>query len=245
MTMDADVRLAIFSKEQFFWPTLSRTKSSTKSAQIDSQKIGVLPLQISNYSETISCDSCHRLSANGMEFYFENYLKDKLANRFKNTTVELIAPHFYLVENQKINLMNYLGSLQYPWQEWFGTDGDSLENPSVIFREKDRWLSPVVKKKIDTLGGLLNYEYLLIPTAIEIHVAPIMSNVHTGYLQWKFALVFWNVRQGRPEWALKYSGKSGLVDLDQSLDSHLDKALGAAWDGLPRQLKQIWTAEPR
>lgn len=241
LSLDSEVRLAIFSRGQFFWPSLSATVPTKD----DSIKIGVLPIQIQKYSESIPCDSCHRLSANGMEFYFENYLKDKLADRFKSVKVELIAPHFNLVENRKIDLLKYLTRLNFPWPVWFGTEGDSLERPPVIFRERDRWLSSGVKKQIDSLGGLLNQEYLLIPTQIQIHVLPVMSNGHTGILEWKFSLVFWNVGEGRPEWALKYSGKSSLGDLDQSLDSHLDKALGAAWDGVPKQLEQIWKAEPR
>ena len=241
------IRKAIFSDRQFFWPDLqapekpsSGDRAPLPASGLQSARLGVLPIRIRDYRETIPCDSCHRLSANGMEFYLENYLKDKLAGRFPKAKVELIAPHFQLIENQKLDLLAYLDSLSLPWGQWFPDSGETL-----VYRPRDRMVSPADRKRLDRLGGLLNQDYLLFPMKIDIHVTPFMSNGHTGGLAWEFGLVFWNVAKGRPEWAFLYAGKAAMMDLDKSLDTHLDKALGAAWDGLPSELNALWRSEPR
>lgn len=248
------VRLAIFSDQQFFWPgltALQKTHPSSENAsklslqendsvsKVFSAKLGVLPLEIKSYQESIPCDSCHRLSANGMEFYLENYLKDKLSNRFPKSQVDLVAPHFELLKKGKLDLMAILDSLTLPWSQWFP---DSNEN--LIYRPRDRMLSSDIRKCLDQLGGRLNQDYLLLPTHVDIAITPLFSNTHTGGFSWTFGLVFWNVRQGRVEWALLYNGKARMMDLDQSLDAHLDKALGAAWDGLPAALNRLLSQEP-
>ncbi len=230
------IRTALFSNRQFFWPSLTPHDNPIPSTL----HLGVLPIHIQQYRESIPCDSCHRLSANGMEFYLENYWKDKLAGRFPNAQVELLAPHFKLVENQKLDLMALLDSLPFPWSKWFP---DSTE--SLIYRPRDRMTNTKTRQALDRLGGLLNQDYLLITTGIDISIKPLISNGHTGGFNWKFDLIFWNVRESRVEWAMRYHGKAGFMDLDKSLDSHLDNAMGAMWDGLPRDLQALWTAEPR
>lgn len=235
------VRQAVFSNQQFFWPGLA----GKESAPAPSVRLGVLPLRIVDYRESVPCDSCHRLSANGMEFYLENYLKDKLAGRFPKAQVELIAPHFDLLQNRKMDLLAYLDSLDLPWSRWFDDSAAQAEPEAVIYRPKDRMTPAATRKRLDRLGGILNQNYLLLPTKVDIRIKPLMSNTHTGGFEWKFGLVFWNVAQGRPEWALRYAGKASLMDLDKSLDAHLDKALGAAWDGLPGELTALRNAEPR
>ncbi len=268
------VRQAVFSDHQFFWPGLAEPvgkpaqeklgaldkgignsreefdksgKSGKGRAGSDAVpvRLGVLPLRIVDYRESIPCDSCHRLSANAMEFYLENYLKDKLAGRFPTAKVELIAPHFALLQNRIMDLMAMLDSLDLPWARWFDDSAARAEPEAVIYRPRDRMTSAATRKKLDHLGGILNQNYLLLPTKVDIRVTPLMSNTHTGGFDWKFGLVFWNVAQGRPEWALEYSGKASLMDLDKSLDTHLDKALGAAWDGLPGELAALRNSEPR
>jgi hypothetical protein len=104
--------------------------------------------------------------------------------------------------------------------------------------------NPKTKQSLDRLGGLLNQDYLLLSTGIDIYIKPLISNGHTGGFFWKFDLLFWNVREGRAEWAMRYNGSSGLMDLDQSLDRHLDRAIGSAWDRVPGELKALWNAEP-
>jgi hypothetical protein len=240
------IRLAIFSNRQFFWPGIRGKEipdeqgKQTPQGSIESRlRIGVLPLRILNYWESLPCDSCHRLSANGMEFYLENYLKDKLANRFPKAQIELIAPHFQLLENRKLDLLACLDSLDLPWAQWF----DDFNLP-LVYRPRDRITSVSARKRLDGLGGLLHQDYLLLPTQVDIKVRPLISNGHTGGLAWSFGLVFWNVAEGKVEWALRYKGEAGLMDLDKSLDTHLDLALGNAWDRLPSELQSLWKAEP-
>ena len=127
------IRKAIFSKRQFFWPGIQASEKSLPLNLIAKSKatsqpvrLGVLPINIRDYWESIPCDSCHRLSVNGMEFYLENYLKDKLGNRFPKAKIELIAPQFQLLENQKIDLLAYLDSLALPWAQWFPDSSEVL-----------------------------------------------------------------------------------------------------------------------
>ncbi len=231
------VNLALFSEDQFFWPEI---KAGLKPDLQEGIKIGVLPLLIKDYAESIPCDSCHRLSANGMEFYLENYFKDKLAGRFPKAKIELLAPHLALIENRKMNLMRALDSLVLPWEKWFPDSSEEL-----IYRPKDKMTSLENRKRLDQIGGLLDQNYLLIPQRVHIFVKPILSNAHTGGFIWSFALVFWNVQKAQPEWAVEYSGEAQLMDLDKSLNNHLDKALGSAWDGLPKAFQALKEAEPR
>lgn len=69
--------------------------------------------------------------------------------------------------------------------------------------------------------------------------------MHSGDLDWGFHLMFWNVAEGRVEWAMALSERAPGVDLDAALDSMLDKALVGAWDRMPSDLLTLWNAEPR
>ena len=89
------VRKAVFSDRQFFWPQLAgqgrpalpeapapavKARSGPKAAggtqSSGAARIAILPVTLKDYRESLPCDSCHRLSANGMEFFLENYLKE-------------------------------------------------------------------------------------------------------------------------------------------------------------------------
>jgi hypothetical protein len=255
------IRKVIFSDQQFFWPQLESLPSlpglhdpgqnaNPKHLTPDSNppRLAVLPIRITNYRESIPCDSCHRLSANGMEFYLENYLKDKLAHRFPKAVVTLAAPHLSLLETQKLDLMGYLDSLELPWTKWFnepkGEFEAEAEAETFIYRPRDFMTSNQAKRRMDRIGGLLNQDYLLLPTQVAIEVKPVISNGHTGGLKLRFALVFWNVTKGAPEWAFKIFGETKFMDLDKSLDASLDKALGSAWDQLPGEFKAKVESEP-
>src|SRR4051812_43257354 len=90
------IHQAVFSNRQLFWPELagkSKPAGRAKDKGPAPVRIGVLPIRLRDYHESLPCDSCHRLSDNGMEFFLENYLKDRMQARFPKSQVELIAPH--------------------------------------------------------------------------------------------------------------------------------------------------------
>lgn len=241
------VRKAVFSDHQLFWPGLegkgrpapaSKAKPAAKAAAVAPGKIAVLPVSVKDWSESVPCDSCHRLSANGVEFALENWCKDRMQSRFPSRPVELIAPSAPLVE-KRLDLMAYLDSLSLPWDNWL-SDSDG----AVIYRPRDRFTSKEARKRLDRLGGLLGASHLLWPTRVKVRLTPTASNMHTGGLAWSFDLVLWNVAAGAPEWAMHFEEQSALTDLDEAMEGRLDKALGAAWDGMPAELTALWASEP-
>jgi hypothetical protein len=252
-----EVRHAIFSPRQLFWPQLAqspppaarpktnqakrgRTAASLPGGQVAPARIGVLPITVRDYKESLECDSCHRLSPNGMEFFLENYFKDRLHTRFPDAQVELVAPHFSLLQSGKINLAAYLDSLQWPWDRWFAGDP-----PPLVYRPRDWMTAPTARRRMDRLGGQLGMTHLLLCSQVWVRVFPKRSDTHEGALEWGFRLVFWDVAGGRPEWALTFSEKVPYMDLDKSLEAHLDRGLVPVWDHLPVQLQALWKAEPR
>jgi hypothetical protein len=250
------IRKAVFSDQQLFWPELAgkgkppagkpsaptparANKVSPKALGTPFVRLGVLPIRIRDYSESLPCDSCHRLSANGMEFFLENYLKDRMEARFPGNKVELIAPNLPLVE-KKLDLLAYLDSLQLPWDKWLADSGQE-----VVYRPRDRFTRAADRKRLDKLGGLLGMTHLLLPSRVQVHVTPKSSVTHSGGLAWTFSLVLWNVAEGSPEWALQYTEDDPSMDLDESLEGRLDTHLAPAWNGLPAELTALWGAEPR
>jgi hypothetical protein len=201
--------------------------------------IAVLPIRISDYSESMPCDSCHRLSANGMEFFLENWLKDRMHDRFPARRVELIAPNQPLLET-KMDLMAYLDSIPLPWGKWLSDSGEQ-----VIYRPHDRFTTAAARKRMDKLGGMLGASYLLLPARAMVRVTPRSTTTHRGGLEWEFDLAFWNVAEGRPEWVMEYAENDPDMDLDESLEARLDKGLIKVWDSMPERLEALWKAEPR
>lgn len=236
----AQVDMAVFSDRQSFWPGLAgRAPAVPKTGGGEAVRLGVLPVTLKDYKESLPCDSCHRLSANGMEFFLENWLKDRLHARFPAWTVELIAPSHPLLEG-KMDLLAYQDSLVFPWNRWFPDPAESL-----IYRPRDRYTPESTRKRMDRLGGLLGASHLVLPCRMRVSVTPKSSITHEGGLEWGFSLVLWNVAAGAPEWALNYRSHETGMNLDESLEGRLDKAVGGAWDGLPGGLAAVWAAEPR
>lgn len=250
------VHAAVFGKEQAFWPQLapaaakakgSKAKKSAKgdgkaAAKDTSLHLVILPLRIkeADWKESIPCDSCHRLSANGLEFFLENYLAERVTQRFPGHTVELAAPHLPLLETAKVNLLDYQDSLDLPWSKWF--DGYAQD---LVYRPKE-WMAPAsAKQRLDKLGGLLGATHLIFPAKVKVSLEPKARNVHTGNMEWGFHLLCWNVRAGKVEWAMAFTETARNVDLDAALDPRLDKALVAAWDNMPAGLADLWKSEPR
>lgn len=239
--VDAQVHRAVFTAEQTFWPGLAEAGKKTTGKVAEPLHIAVLPIRIkeSDWKERIPCDSCHRLSANGMEFFLENYFAERLRARFPGQTVELVAPHLPLLEGRKLRLMDYQDSLDFPWARWF----DGYEQ-SLIYRTRDRFTSKATAQRMDRLGGLLGATHLLLPAKVWVKIDPRARDQHHGSLEWGFHLVFWNVAKGRAEWAMAFSETGRNLDLDKSLEPHLDRTLVAAWDRMPTDLAALWKAEP-
>jgi hypothetical protein len=245
----ARVDMAVFSDRQSFWPGLAgHAKPAVKAppashkargGEAPSVRLAILPITLKDYKESLPCDSCHRLSANGMEFFLENWLKDRLHDRFPAWSVELVAPSQPLLEG-KMDLLRYQDSLAFPWEGWFPDSAESL-----VYRPKDRFTAAGTRKRMDKLGGLLGASHLILPCRMRVSVTPKSSITHEGGLDWGFSLVLWNVAAGAPEWALDYRSRETGMNLDESLEGRLDKALGGAWNDLPRGLTSLWDAEPR
>jgi hypothetical protein len=250
---EVNVRKAVFSDRQLFWPSLAGhgrpspvatptgarpATKGTKAGQGEPMRLAVLPIDLKDYSETLPCDSCHRLSANGMEFYLENYLLQRMQARFPGQHVELVAPSDPLVA-KRLDLMAYLDSLRLPWDKWLADPGEA-----VIYRPRDPFTDPVMRRRMDKLGGILGATHLLLPARVHVKVKPVASGLHAGGLEWGFYLVLWNVAKGSPEWSLDYEESESAMDLDASLDGRLDKALGAVFAKLPEELLALWGAEP-
>jgi hypothetical protein len=215
LSASVSVRKAVFSDRQLFWPSLAgksrpapsqgkpphgarpdpakrsgSAETAPPAGKSEAIRLAVLPIAIKDYSESLPCDSCHRLSANGMEFFLENYLRARMETRFPGQHVELVAPSDPLME-KRMNLMGYLDSLRLPWAKWLPDSGEA-----VIFRPSDRYTDAGMRKRLDRLGGMLGATYLLIPARAHARVKPVASNTHTGGLEWGFSLVLWNVPAG-------------------------------------------------
>lgn len=260
------VRFAVFSKDQAFWPGLGGAAQSTGAgpeagaggsagAGEAPLHIAVLPIRIQDkdWKERIPCDSCHRLSPNGLEFFLENYLAQRLSARFREDrpgivrdttktgpTVELAAPHLPLLKTAGVDLLDYLDSLSLPWERWF--DGYAQD---VLYRPRDFMTPPAARKRLDRLGGLLGATHLLLPAKVWMKLDPKSRTIHEGSMEWGFHLLFWNVAAGRPEWAMAFTETARNVDLDAPLDPRLDKSIVEAWEAMPEALARVWAAEPR
>lgn len=241
------VRSAVFSKDQTFWPGLAsggqpalRKAEASKPKKSGPRQFAVLPIRIKDrdWKETLPCDSCHRLSANGMEFFLENYFAQKLRMRFEKDGVDLIAPHSPFLQTAKIDLLDYQDSLDLPWSRWF--DGYTQD---LIYRPREWMAAAETRKRLDRLGGLVGATHLLLPAKVWFKVDSKASNLHHGNLEWGFHLVFWNVGAGRAEWAMAFTETARNVDLDAPLDARLDRSLVAAWDRMPSDLAALWKAE--
>ena len=159
----------------------------------------MLPIRVAAeaWKESIPCDSCHRLSPNGLEFFLENYLAERLRRRFPKQGVELAAPHDPLLKAGQLRLLDYQDSLRLPWDQWF--DGYSQ---GLIYRPRDRMISAEDIRRLDRLGGRLGATHLLLPAKVWMKINPVASNTHTGDMEWGFHLLFWNVAEGRAEWVM-------------------------------------------
>ncbi len=238
------VQAVVFGERQLLQDELGRAKATPVKASLESPSIAVMPFHMKSYSESIPCDSCHRLSPNGFEFFLENYLvgmADTLLTASpSNSPARLIAPHHEILQSNGVDLMGRLDNLSFPLKDWFYGYSEPL-----IYRSRDTFSSDSLKKKLDALGGALGVSHLLLPVEAEIHVKPKSSSRHVGDLTYGFHLILWNARLGRPEWVVAYREELRGVDLNKSLDSRLDRNLKGYLEGLPRRVAALRAAEPK
>lgn len=229
---------AVFADHQIFWNRWNPASPARQDSL--TYRVGILPMNTSNYSEAIPCDSCHMLSANSMQFFFENYFFHSFKAQLPRYPVELTAPQQDLVKAQNIPLLEMVDSLEFPLSQWF----DGYRDP-FIYRPSDPYTSRDTKNLLNRLGGTLGYTHLLIPTQFEMKVDPVRSNDFFGGLKYSFVLVFWNVALAYPEWVVFYQEEKKHTNLNKPLEMTLDNNLMAWLEAIPEKIKSLRAQEPR
>jgi hypothetical protein len=233
--------IAVFSDQQTLWHISSKTGSGkVPGSRTAKPSVGVLPVNAKDYHESIPCDSCHRLSPQGVRFALENYFLRLMDSLISGGEVRLLAPHHELVSGHKVKLLESVDSLAFPFEKWF----DGFNDP-LIYRPGDRYTPRELKERLNRLGGTLGLSHLLIPTGLQTNIFPKRSNDHVGKLEFSFYLVFWNVSLAYPEWVLFFREKTKKVDLDDPLKKYLDKGLFKRLQRLPEELKKLMAKEPK
>ncbi len=240
---DVSIHTVIFGDKQLLVTGIPVAKARPVSAQAEQFQIAVMPFHMKSYSETIPCDSCHRLSPNGFEFFLENYLVNMVDTLFSGSALvpkaTLIAPHHEALETQEFELMPFLDGLQLPFQEWFA----GYAQPWHYLPEGGK-VPDSAAAKLRALGALLGASHLMLPMQVEAHVKPKSRNRHVGNLSYSFHLVLWNVVSGRPEWVVRYKEEMRGVDLDKSLEPRLNRNLRSHLQILPQKIASRRTVPP-
>ncbi len=228
--------IAVFSEQQTLWPALTHKKNALME---DSLQIGIMPLQIKDYQESKPCDSCHRLSANGLEFFLENYWLNKMQSLLPKSQVQLIAPQNYLLQSKAgFSLDTLLDSLNFPVEKWFyGFQED------FIYRSHDAITPMLLKEKLNRIGGALGLTHLLLPFKAWVRVYPLISDGHTGGLSYAYFVLLWNVREGHLEWVFKVNENISLMDLDTDLTNRMDQNVLPYFKSIPKKLVDLWSQE--
>ena len=226
--------LAIFSKRQIFWPAMD---SAWKA---DSARIGVLPVYLESYQESRPCDSCNRLSEDGMEFFLDNALRRILDTAFSGSEVQLVGPHWDLLKSRKVVLPALLDSLKLPWEQWLGDDLEPL-----IYRTREAMASLADKTRLDKAASALGFSHVFVVKVFKVSVFPMSRNTHFGSMDWEWKGALYNAREGRFEWALRFSQSLKAADLDKDLEPLLSGELIPALRDLPSKLSDLLRQEPR
>jgi len=221
---------SIFSDNQTFWNT-NNTDSNFS--------IGILPVNTIHYKESIPCDSCHRLSPDGVHFSMENFFL-QMVKLLSRGEPKLIIPENDLVKGLNIGLLGTLDSLNFPLDKWF----DNFEFP-IIYRDSDPFTSTAIKKHLNRTGGALGHTHLLIPYQLDFKIFPSKRNDHFGDINYKFYLIFWNVKLAYPEWVISYEYMAKNQDLDAPLEKSLEENLTVYLKNLPEKVKKHRAEEPR
>ncbi len=229
---------ALFSRQQLFWPSLDSLQQSH--AADSTIRVGVLPVYAAQYSESTPCDSCHRLSQDGMEFFLGNALTRTLAQMLPGHTVELVDPFSKLLNARKVAFPQILDSLELPWQKWLADCGDPL-----IYRPQEFMARPQDKARLERAAGALGLPYIFVVRDFTVAVSPKGRSTHFGGLRWSWKGALFNVRAGRFEWAVGFSEDRGLMDLDEDLEPGFAKAFDAAVQKIPVDLQTLLSREPR
>ncbi len=225
--------LALFSKRQSLWPALD------SAARRDSARLGVLPVYLERYAESKPCDSCHRLSEDGMEFFLGNALLRIFTAAWPGREVELAAPHWELLRSRGVEFPRDLDSLNLPWDGWVGG-----EEP-LIYRPREFMAAKTDKSRLDKVAGALGFSHVFVVRGFRVEVGPKFRDAHTGSLRWSWRGALYNASEGRFEWAVDFSEDRSLMDLDDDLEPGLTKVLGDEIRKLPAELEALLGREPR
>jgi hypothetical protein len=239
-----EICLAVFSQSQILWPGMKKPPGSVRTTST-ALKVGVLPVYMREYRESIACDSCHRLSENGMEFFLGNALRRILDSAYSGPEVELVGPHWSLLQSRKVDLKKIQDSLVLPWERWLDTgEGKECREP-LIYRPRDFMADQSDKRRLDEAAGALGFSHVFVVRAFRTQVFPKASNNHHGSLEWSWQGALYNAPEGRFEWAIGFSEKRKNMDLDEDLEPSLAKSLRKAFADLPASLEKLLKQEPR
>ena len=233
------INTAVFSSQQAFWKQ-KKTLTQSFTREEKETTIGIMPVNTGEYSETISCDSCRWLSANGVQFALENYLLKIVTQIAPASKIQLLIPQGEVISGYKIDLLKVLDSLDFPLDRWFDGFRDEL-----IYRPRDKTTPREIKEKLNRLGGTLGFTHLLIPFGFRMRVFPVRSNSRKGKMEYSFCLIFWNVPLAYPEWVLFYSEKTKRVDLNVPLKNYLDRSLLTWLKVIPEKVRELQSQEPK
>jgi hypothetical protein len=229
----ADVRLALFSKRQSLWPSLD------SAARRDSIRLGVLPVYLARYAETVPCDSCRRLSEDGVEFFLGNALRRILSGAL-GAEVGLAEPDRDLLRSRRAEFPALLDSLDLPWEKWLGGEGEFL-----VYRPRESMASAADKRRLDKAAGALGLTHVFLVRDFRVRVRPESGNTHRGGLEWSWRGALYHAAEGRFEWAVEFSQARPSMDLDEDLEPGLTRALGDAMRRLPADLNALLKRELR
>ncbi len=254
-----EIKFSLFGKEQLMWPRISgdstgrgavfapvsgvgsevsasssKAKDSLSAPQF---RIGIVPVWVRDYKESRPCDSCHRLSANGMEFFLENWFRQRLDSLFPAAETELLAPHLDPLVKQGIDLESEVDKMNFPIESWSGR-----KHPGFIYHADERWLDASTRSRLIRLGKAMEMDYLMIPAQVRVRVKPKSRNLHVGDLAYSFIVVFWDVRGEKAQWAMTYHETLKGFDLDKSLAPNLEQAMVGYWARVPALLRSTLEA---
>ena len=231
---ETQISMALFSKKQIFWPSLGQNQVSQ-----DTAKFGILPIYLQQYGESQPCDSCHRLSEDGMEFFLSQALRNIFEVYLPKAKVDIIGPEAQLLISPALHTKTFLDSLKLPWEKWLEEGQEPL-----IYRPREFYASRPDKRKLDRIAGRLGLSHLWVVSQFKVQVKPLARNGHSGGLDWSWKGALYNVTEGRFEWAIFYTSQRIFMDLDEDLEKSMSEDLEKRFKSLPLDLKTYLALEP-
>ena len=222
--LETQWNFALFSSSQRIW----------NDSVAMSKRVAVLPFNLEQYKEEISCDSCRYLSPQYVEFVTENSLTDIFDKMLEKDSVFLISPEDRRFRAGNFQLMDSLRSIRFPFEKYFKN-----YVPNMVCYSGDAITSSQIRQKTSAIAGRLDADYLMLIRDVSMQIDPERRDKAKGDFHWKGKLVFWSVGNSRPEWVLNFGFKGIGQDLNKRLQDILENKLvpylksfhgGCAWD---------------